>query len=88
MKMIKNEEMEYIPVDENCVVLFDPTLNKTHFFEGTAAEIVRRIYCGENDLDKLIESLEQEYNDPDQHLRQDVEAFAVELEEIKAVRQL
>ena len=85
MLLKKNEEMDYIPVDENCVVLFDADRNETHFFEGTAADVVRRIYSEEISLKTLIEELEQEYDDPQGTMRRDVHELLCQLEKKKAV---
>ncbi len=85
MLLKKNEEMDYIPVDENCVVLFDADRNETHFFEGTAADIVRRIYSEEISLETMIGELEDEYDDPLGTMRQDVKELLCQLERMKAV---
>ena len=85
MLLKKNEEIDYIPVDENCVVLFDADRNETHFFEGTAADIVRRIYSEEISLETMIGELEDEYDDPLGTMRQDVKELLCQLERMKAV---
>ena len=84
MKYKRNEEMDYIVIDEKSMAVFDPGTGDTHFFEGTGSEILQAVLSGMDVEEELPASLKNKYRDPEAILDEDVKSFVDKLLELKA----
>jgi len=80
----KNKEMDYIPVDETSLTVFDPETGDAHLFDETGISILNLLDepC---DLEILIEKLCEEYDASPEEIQADVEEFLKEVVEKKVV---
>jgi signal peptidase I len=80
----KNSEMEYIPVDETSLTVFDPETGDVHFFDETGIAILD-LLDEPKDLDSLVEKLSEMYDAPKDEIRSDVEQFLSETVDKKVI---
>lgn len=81
----KNAAMDYIPTDENTLVVFDPDSGNTHILDETAADILG---CMEPpcDLETLLWRLCAIYEATPDDIRADVEEFLADMAQKKVVQ--
>ena len=80
----KNKEMEYIPVDETSLTIFDPKTGDAHLFNETGIDILNAL-DEPRDLDSLLEKLCEEYNVTAENIKTDIEQFLKETVEKKVI---
>jgi PqqD family protein of HPr-rel-A system len=80
----KNKDMDYIPVDETSLTVFDPDTGDAHMFDETGISILD--FLDEpRDLDSLLKKLCEEYNASPEDIKSDVEGFLKQAVEKKVV---
>lgn len=78
MKYLKNNKMDYIPLDNGEQVVFDPDNGNTHFIDKTGVDII----CMLNDpksLESIITELSSIYDADQAEIESDVKEFISDL---------
>ena len=84
MKYLKNQSMEFLDIDDDNVVVYDPDSGDTHYISETGKTILALL--DENDeVDLLISELCKMYAADKEELRSDVLEFLNELVEKKVL---
>lgn len=83
----RNEEMEYLDVEEGKLVVFDPESGDTHFIEGPGPDILK-ILEEETSIEDLVVQLSKKYLAEPGVIETDVMEFIGELKAKKVVKEL
>ena len=74
MKLQRNKAMDYLEVDEDSMVVFNPKSGDTHFLDGVGMDILE-ILIKTTDFEELILTLSKQYEANEDEMRADVIEF-------------
>jgi len=74
MKLQRNMAMDYLEVDEDSMVVFNPKSGDTHFLDGVGMDILE-ILIKTTDFEELILTLSKQYEANEDEMRADVIEF-------------
>lgn len=84
MKYIKNNSMEFLEIDDENVVVYDPESGDTHYISETGKAILS-LLDEEIEFDELVSKLCEAYSAERDEIESDVREFLDELVEKKVV---
>lgn len=84
MKYKKNNEMEYLDIDEDNIAVYDPESGDTHFIEGTG-KIILSMLEDETEESELVSKLCELYSETADVIVDDLKDFLSELIRKKVV---
>jgi PqqD family protein of HPr-rel-A system len=87
MKYQRNTSMDYLEVDDDNMVVFDPDSGDTHFLDGVGMDIML-ILSDATEFDEIIAKLSAQYEADAAIMRGDVTDFIDELKGKKVVVEL
>ncbi|MHB1484847.1 MAG: HPr-rel-A system PqqD family peptide chaperone [Saccharofermentanales bacterium] len=82
MKLQRNENMDYMEIDDENMAVFDPASGDTHFFDGVGIDILN-ILVQPTDIDELVNKLIKMYKADYQEIFADTKEF---IEKLKVKR--
>lgn len=87
MKYIKNKSMDFLDIDDENLVVYDPDSGDTHYI-GEPGKTILSLLEDETEFDALVSKLCELYSAADGEIEADVREFLAELVEKKVVMQL
>ena len=87
MKYIKNNSMEFLDIDDENIVVYDPESGDTHYISETGKAILSLLDT-EIEFDELVSNLCELYSSERDEIESDVREFLDELVEKKVVLSL
>jgi len=87
MKLQRNKAMDYLEVDEDSMVVFNPKSGDTHFLDGVGLDILK-ILIELTDFEELILNLSKQYEANEHEIRADVIEFVDTLKSKEIVIEL
>ena len=84
MKYIKNNSMEFLDIDDENIVVYDPESGDTHYISETGKAILS-LLDEEIEFDELVSQLCELYSSERDEIESDVREFLDELVEKKVV---
>ena len=87
MKLQRNKSMDYLKVDEESMVVFNPKSGDTHFLDGVGLDILE-ILIELTDFEELILNLSKQYEANEDEIRADVIEFVDSLKSKEIVIEL
>lgn len=87
MKYIKNNSMEFLDIDDENIVVYDPESGDTHYISETGKAILSLLDT-EIEFDELVSQLWEAYSSERDEIESDVREFLDELVEKKVVLSL
>lgn len=74
----KNESIEFITLDDDSLVAFDPTSGQTHIMNDVGKDIVD-LCDGSKCFEDIISLLQKQYDAPEDEIRNDIREYLAEL---------
>ena len=84
MKYKRNQDFDFIEIDEENITVFDPDSGNTHIIAETGADILKLVN-GENELNDILNQLTVIYEVSTEEISSDVLSFIDSLLERKII---
>ena len=87
MKYIMNKSMDFLDIDDENIVVYDPDSGDTHYISETG-KVILLLLEAETEFDELVAELCASYCAERAEIESDVREFLAELDEKKVVLSL